>query len=121
MANDFSGKHVVVTGATGALGAAVVEALVAAGASCHLPIRSETPDRVGLADHERVHVAGPVQVTEEEPVAAFYAGLPSLWASVHVAGGFDMAPVLETGLERFESMFRHNAVSCFLCCREAVR
>ena len=34
---DFSGKHVVVTGGTGALGSAVVGALLAAGATCTVP------------------------------------------------------------------------------------
>ena len=32
---DFSGKHVVVTGGTGALGTAVVGSLLAAGATLH--------------------------------------------------------------------------------------
>ncbi len=34
---DFSGKHVVVTGGTGALGTAVVGALLGAGATCTVP------------------------------------------------------------------------------------
>ena len=34
---DFSGKHVVVTGGTGALGSAVVAGLLAAGATCTVP------------------------------------------------------------------------------------
>jgi NAD(P)-dependent dehydrogenase (short-subunit alcohol dehydrogenase family) len=34
MTMDFSGKQVVVTGGTGALGSAVVGALLAGGASC---------------------------------------------------------------------------------------
>ena len=34
---DFSGKHVVVTGGTGALGTAVVGRLLAAGATCTVP------------------------------------------------------------------------------------
>ncbi len=35
---DFRDRHVVVTGGAGALGTAVVEALVAAGAFCHVPV-----------------------------------------------------------------------------------
>ena len=34
---DFRDRHVVVTGGTGALGSAVVGALVEAGATCHVP------------------------------------------------------------------------------------
>ena len=38
---DFRDRHVVVTGGTGALGTAVVGALLEAGAICHVPYRSE--------------------------------------------------------------------------------
>ena len=38
---DFLDRHVVVTGGTGALGRAVVDALLAAGAHCHVPFRQE--------------------------------------------------------------------------------
>ena len=34
---DYRNRHVVVTGGTGALGAAVVGALIEAGAVCHVP------------------------------------------------------------------------------------
>ncbi len=47
--------------------------------------------------------------------------MPSLWASVHVAGGFAMASIGETTFADFERMWRMNTVSCFLSCREAVR
>ena len=40
MSLDFSGKHVVVTGGTGALGTAVVSGLLAAGATCTVPYLS---------------------------------------------------------------------------------
>jgi NAD(P)-dependent dehydrogenase (short-subunit alcohol dehydrogenase family) len=33
---DFRDRHIVITGGTGALGTAVVEALVAGGAVCHV-------------------------------------------------------------------------------------
>ena len=38
---DYRDRHVVVTGGTGALGRAVVDALLAAGAHCHVPYRQE--------------------------------------------------------------------------------
>ena len=38
---NFSDRHVVVTGGTGALGVAVVGALIEAGAVCHVPWHSE--------------------------------------------------------------------------------
>jgi NAD(P)-dependent dehydrogenase (short-subunit alcohol dehydrogenase family) len=96
---DYAGKHVVVTGGAGALGAAVVKLLEAQGAVCHVPM---------------------VDLTDEDAVAAFYAGLPSLWASIHVAGGFAMGKIEHTTLAELQKMLGTNGVTCFLCCREAV-
>ena len=38
---DFRDRHVVVTGGTGALGVCGVDALLAAGAHCHVPYLQE--------------------------------------------------------------------------------
>jgi len=49
---DYRDRHVVVTGGTGALGSAVVAALVEAGAVCHVPfIHAAEADRFVLRDH----------------------------------------------------------------------
>lgn len=103
MAGSIKGNHVVVTGAGGGLGPAVAEAFRAAGAIVHAPSRAE------------------LDLLDESAVARFYAGLPSLWASVHVAGGFSMAPITETTLDGFTAQWRINAVTAFLASREAVR
>jgi NAD(P)-dependent dehydrogenase (short-subunit alcohol dehydrogenase family) len=119
---DFSNRHVVVTGGTGALGAAVVELLVAAGATCFIPAhRPPDPATFPLSRNARVHVAPAVDLTDERTVKLFYEGLPPLWASVHCAGGFAMSPIADTSLDAFRQMLDVNAVTCFLCCREAVR
>ena len=119
---DFTGLHVVVTGGTGALGAAVVELLVAAGATCHIPAhRPANPSEFPLASHDRVRVVTGIDLTNEAAVSAFYAALPSLFASVHSAGAFAMAPIAETSLADFRKMMDTNATTCFLCSREAVK
>jgi NAD(P)-dependent dehydrogenase (short-subunit alcohol dehydrogenase family) len=119
---DFSNRHVVVTGGTGALGAAVVEMLLNAGATVHIPAhRAADPAKFPLARHERVKIVAPVDLGDEEAVGMFYQALPALWASVHAAGGFTAAPLTETSLADFRQMFETNAVTSFLCCREAVR
>ncbi len=38
---DFVDRSVIITGGTGALGSAVVGALLEAGASCHIPVFNE--------------------------------------------------------------------------------
>src|ERR1700704_6368676 len=94
---DFSNCHVVVTGGTGSLGAAVVELLVNAGATVHIPAhRAPDPARVSLAKHERVKIVAPVDLDNEDAVKSFYESLPSLWASIHAAGGFTAGPITET-------------------------
>jgi NAD(P)-dependent dehydrogenase (short-subunit alcohol dehydrogenase family) len=119
---DFAGGHVVVTGGTGALGRAVVGALRAGNAVCHIPnlIAAELDDFPYAAD-SGVHIARGVDVADEAAVTRFYRGLPPLWASIHLAGGFAMAPVGETSATDFIAQFRMNALSCFLCSAAAVR
>ena len=118
----FAGLHVVVTGGTGALGTAVVGALRAAGAECHVTnfVAAEL-DRYAFRDDPKVHVATGVDLADEAAVRRFYEGLPPLWASVHLAGSFAMAPVADISGADFEAQFRMNALSCFLCSAAAVR
>ncbi len=40
---DYRDRHVIVTGGTGALGTAMVGALLEAGAVCHVPYISSSP------------------------------------------------------------------------------
>jgi NAD(P)-dependent dehydrogenase (short-subunit alcohol dehydrogenase family) len=118
---DFAGSHVVVTGGTGALGRAVVAALRAAGAVCHLPnlIAGELDD-FPYRNNERVHIVRDVDVADEAAVQRFYRELPPLWASIHLAGGFAMAPIGETAAADFLGQFRMNALSAFLCSAAAI-
>jgi NAD(P)-dependent dehydrogenase (short-subunit alcohol dehydrogenase family) len=119
MTLDFASRHVVVTGGTGALGRAVVDAFVGAGAVCHVPHRGAAP--AGFPPHERIRLVGGVELADEARVVRFYADLPELWASVHVAGGFAAAPFLSTSLADLRAQLDQNLVSAFLCCREAAR
>ena len=119
---DFTDQHVVITGGTGALGSAVVERLVECGAVCHVPCRQELDlERFRFRDHPQVKIAIGVELSDEEAVGALYASVNGLWASINIAGGHAMAPIVETSLAAFRHMIDTNAVTCFLCCREAVR
>ncbi|HZU87993.1 MAG TPA: SDR family NAD(P)-dependent oxidoreductase [Stellaceae bacterium] len=118
---DFAGSHVVVTGGTGALGRAVIGRLRAAGAICHVPnlIAAELDDFPYRTDGA-VHIVRDIDVADEAAVTRFYGALPPLWASIHLAGGFAMAPVAEVSAADFTAQFRMNALSCFLCSAAAV-
>lgn len=120
--DDFANRHVVITGGSGALGGAVVRALVERGATCHVPVFAPKElDRFAFRDHPAVKVRAGLDLTVEATVQRYYAELPSLWASIHLAGGFAMKPITETTLEDFLSLMNTNAVTCFLACREAAR
>src|SRR5262250_381202 len=115
---DYRDRHVVVTGGTGALGRAVVGALLAAGAHCHVPYRQER-DKGGLPTGALSLIPAP-SLADEAAVIKLYGGLPLLWASIHIAGGFAFAPLTDTSGELLRRLIDDNLVSCFLCCREAV-
>jgi NAD(P)-dependent dehydrogenase (short-subunit alcohol dehydrogenase family) len=118
---DYRGRHVVVTGGTGALGAAVVQALVKAGAHCHVPYRNETEaQRFALRGHKQVTLVSLGNLADEAAVERLYEGLPRLWGSIHLAGGFAMAPLAQTGKMDLMGQLDTNFISCFLCCRAAV-
>src|SRR5258707_14130804 len=86
----FRDRHVVVTGGTGALGRAVVGALLAAGAHCHVPYRQER-EKEGLPSGALSLIPVP-SLADEAAVAKLYGGVPALWASIPIAGGFAFAP-----------------------------
>ena len=118
---DYRDRHVVVTGGTGALGSAVVAALAAAGALCHVPyLHAGEAERFPLREHPKVKLTAGIDLTDESAVARLYDGVPNLWASIHLAGGFAMAPVGETAKADLMKQIDLNLVTAFLSCRAAV-
>ena len=115
---DLAERHVVITGAAGGLGPAVVRRMLDAGAICHLPVRADA-DR--LPRHARILAVEGVDLTDEVAVTSFYARCPPLWASIHVAGGFKAALIADTSLADLRAQLDLNLATAFLCCREAVR
>jgi NAD(P)-dependent dehydrogenase (short-subunit alcohol dehydrogenase family) len=118
---DFTDRHVLVTGGTGVLGTAVVRALLASGAICHLPCRSGS-DAAGFAhrDHPRVSVVPTPDLADDAAIGDLFAGLPGIWASIHLVGAFAAGAIGETGSADLRRMIDANFISCFLCCRAAV-
>ncbi len=118
MSNELQDRHVVITGASGELGAVVAKLLAARGATCHLPLRSKARLDPALA---RAHAVEGIDLADETAVAAFFRDLPALWASIHCAGAFAASPIAEAGAGELEDMLARNARSAFLSCREAAR
>jgi len=118
---DFRDRHIVVTGGAGALGTAVVAALVEAGAVCHVPCFDDAEaQRFRLRDHKGVRLMVAGSLADEAAVGRLYQGVASLWASIHIAGGFAAAPLSETTVATLRQQLDMNFMSCALCCRAAV-
>ncbi len=117
---DLDGREAIVTGGTGALGTAVVGRLVSAGATVHVPVfANEELEGFPFRNHDSVKLHESLDLGVENDVIKLYGAVPSLYASIHIAGGFDMGPITSTSLETWEHLMRLNATTCFLCCREA--
>jgi len=120
--SEFRDRHVVVTGGAGALGTAVVSALVEAGALCHVPCMDQAEaERFPLRAHKQVTLIVTGSLTDEAPVTRLYEGIAPLWASIHLAGGFAAGPLAEASAATLRQQIDMNLVSCLLCCRAAVR
>ena len=118
---DYQGRAVIVTGGTGGLGGAVVEALLGAGATCHIPYLIEAEAQAFRhRDHRQVTLYPQINLTDEDTVGRFYRQVPDLWASIHLAGGFAADGIRAAGKSVLASQLDMNVVTCYLCCRSAV-
>lgn len=112
-------RHLIVTGGTGALGQAVVKQALDRGHTCHVTwVLEQELEQFPHREDVQLHHA---DLADESAVTALYEGLPALDASIHIAGGFAMTPIEQTSAEDLIRMFRLNAVTCMLCCREAIK
>jgi NAD(P)-dependent dehydrogenase (short-subunit alcohol dehydrogenase family) len=117
---DYRDRHVVVTGATGALGTAVVNGLLDAGANCHVPYRNaDTLDRWPHRNHPRISLVAAGDLSDEAVVTRYYAGLEQLWASIHIAGAYAGAPIGQSDKALLMAQLESNLVSAYLCSRAA--
>jgi NAD(P)-dependent dehydrogenase (short-subunit alcohol dehydrogenase family) len=118
---DLSGKRVVVSGGTGALGSAVVGLLLEAGAACIVSyVHDAEMERFAHRGHGRMTLVKVKDLADEADVAKVFDGAP-LWASIHIAGGFADGKVADTDKAALMVQIDSNLVSCFLCCRAAVK
>lgn len=125
MQHDLSGKTIVVTGASGTLGHALLDAFAATRATIAAIVPSE-------ADAHRITPppgadlwAFPADVTNEAAVRDAFDGIAEqfggLHALVHAVGGWAAAPLLDTSLDEWRRLLDLNLTSTFLCFREAAR
>jgi 3-hydroxybutyrate dehydrogenase len=127
MSFDFTGKRVLVTGASHGIGAAVAAAFADAGAD--LAILSSTADILdvgrNLAEASGRPVAAAVcDITDRAAVRRVVGGLGRLDVLVNNAGLELITPILDPGdeVERtFERIIQINVVGTYYVTREAVK
>lgn len=113
---DLSGRRVMITGASGALGQGLVTAFAGAGADVlavsHSPGRAELPGvRSETAD-----------LTDEGSTAALFARVPAPWAVVNTVGGFaPRRPLAELDVAELEEQLRLNLVTAALVTKYALQ
>lgn len=125
---DFADQVVIVTGASGNLGSAVVRAFRAGGAHIVVPDRSTGgvgelfPDLAGSSEHllvGGVDVTDPVQV--ERLVQEVDTRFGRIDALVNTIGGYRAGtPLHETTLDTWDFLFNLNARSVFITSRAVI-
>lgn len=114
----MSQRTAVITGGTGSLGRAVVERLLRDDVHCHVTWKFDKErETFPLSDQVTMHR---LDCADERSVVAFYDRLHRIDASIHIVGGFTAAPVADTTAASYLAMFELNALTAFLCSREAV-
>ena len=120
----------IVTGGTGALGRAVVENFLIAGAKVAVPyvVDAEVPilqKQLGNRLPASEIFLKKADVGDEPQVAKFVADVTAKWSKidilVNLVGGFwGGKPIAETSLAEWQAMFDLNVKPTFLCCRAVV-
>lgn len=122
MTENIAGRHVVVTGGGGALGRVVTRAFLDCGAHVHIPAFNDADvAAIEALGSDRAAAVPGIDLSDAAAVDGFYDGLPAVWGSVHLAGGFAMAALAETTAADMQRQFAMNAMTCFLCCKAAAR
>src|ERR1700728_1634767 len=118
---DFRDRHIVITGGAGALGTAVVHALIGHGAICHVPCRDEAEaQRFSLREHKQVKISVAGNLADEAAIGRLYQPIGPLWASIHLAGGFAAGALREADVV---AVWPPNDMKLYsvLCCAAARR
>jgi NADP-dependent 3-hydroxy acid dehydrogenase YdfG len=116
--HDFEGRRILVTGASGGIGAAIVDRLTAAGADVTATARREDRLRaLAEATGAGVIAADASVASEVDQLAATILADGPPFAVINAVGAFDLAPVAETDPDMFERMIAGNLRAPFLVTR----
>lgn len=125
MLSDLRGRVVVVTGASGRLGQAVVQTLAHAGATVAAVVYSEEEaQKIQFPPDAPEGWAYLCDVTDENSVytafSSIYQELGPIYGLVHTVGSWSGAPLASMTLEDWYGQITLNLTSTFLCFRAAI-
>ena len=116
--DDYTGRTVVVTGASGALGAGLVSAFTDAGADV-VGVDRSAPDERAAVDGVRYEAA---DLTDDAHVAALLDGIDNLWAVLNTVGGFaPQSAISDLDPEELEKQLHLNLMTGAVVTKHALR
>lgn len=117
--NDFAGRTILVTGASGGIGAATVRKLTARGATVIAAAREA--DSLGSLAHETGAAAVAFDLRSEESIATAISAV-DLWGVVNCGGyGGEIATPQDTDIAVFDEVISINARGSLLVTKYAAR
>jgi NAD(P)-dependent dehydrogenase (short-subunit alcohol dehydrogenase family) len=116
--SDFTGRTVVVTGASGALGAGLASAFTDARARV-VGVDRAAPDDRAVVDGVRYES---VDLTDDAEVAALFDGVGTPWAVVNTVGGFaPRTPLAELDPDELNKQLALNLMTAAVVTKHALR
>lgn len=116
--SDFTGRTVIVTGGSGALGAGLATAFNDAGADV-VGVDRAAPDERAIVDGVRYETA---DLTDDASVAALFDAVGTPWAVVNTVGGFaPKSPLSELDPEDLEKQLHLNLMTAAVVTKHALR
>ena len=124
---DFKEKTILITGASGNLGWALVERFAMTGATLLLPdrMRDRLLEKANHLGNEEIHIFENVDLTEKSSVQDFRRRVEKYFSHIDIlintVGGYQAGQLPhEIDMDVWETMFRVNALSTLYVCQEFV-
>jgi NAD(P)-dependent dehydrogenase (short-subunit alcohol dehydrogenase family) len=116
--SDFTGRTVVLTGSSGALGAGLATAFVDAGAEV-VGVDRMAPDARATVDGVRYQTA---DLTNDAEVGALFDEIGTPWAVVSTVGGFaPNTPIAELDVDELSTQLALNLTTAVVATKHALR